>query len=252
MSRQDEDPVVPLEKIPPFSAVVRAAYRLAGEEIPRRVEVSLVDPAVPWSWYAEQMFCLDISVGVRRLLEAAYHQTVRTDFVPVDFESIGYQSVKPTEDIELKADTPIAFIALLRRLQLRSGVSPAKIAERAGRGLPRSQAYAFVEVGRTALPTKVAQVKLFAQACGLTADQVRRVVDLWAELRELGDNMRGARLELALGKQIGRFIADYVHTGEVREHLRAASDASWADFFVHERDGRRLVIESKVWPSRHA
>jgi hypothetical protein len=248
MSQQDEDRLGQLNEIPPFSAVVRAAYRLAGEEIPLRVENSLADRTVPWSWYAQQMFGLDISTSVRRLLDAAFHQSAQMGSLPADVESAEYETVKPTADIELQADSPTAFIALLRRLQQRSGVSPAKIAERAGRGLPRSQAYAFVEVGRTTLPTKVAQVRLFAQACGLTADQVDRVVGIWAQLREIRDNMRATTLELALGKHIGQFITRYAHVGDTRDHVRAVTDASWADFFLHERDGRRWVIESKPWP----
>jgi DNA-binding phage protein len=91
----------------------------------------------------------------------------------------------PLKDSDLYVATPGEFIALLRRVQLRSGRKPAEIAARAG--IPRSTAYRFVDDRRnTALPTKVEQVRAFLTACGLPVHQVQQVMTLWADLQQHG------------------------------------------------------------------
>ncbi|HEX7302173.1 hypothetical protein [Lentzea sp.] len=73
------------------------------------------------------------------------------------------------------------FLALLKKIQVRSGLSPAKIADRAGSKLGRSQAYSMLNRGT--LPTKPEQVRLFTVTCGLSEPQVSRVMELWTKLR---------------------------------------------------------------------
>ncbi|WP_367127380.1 helix-turn-helix domain-containing protein [Saccharothrix sp. HUAS TT1] len=88
----------------------------------------------------------------------------------------------PVATSELEASTPAAFIALLRRVQVRSGLTPAEVSVRAG--IPRSTAYRFVnDQKNTSLPTKMEQVRAFVAACGLPEPQVERVVVLWCELQ---------------------------------------------------------------------
>lgn len=76
------------------------------------------------------------------------------------------------------------FTALLKLVQVRSGVNPGKIAERAGGGLSRSQAYQLLNQRVRTLPTRIGQVQLFLRACGLDDHQVAQVAHLWVELKE--------------------------------------------------------------------
>ncbi|WP_181320776.1 hypothetical protein [Saccharothrix carnea] len=88
----------------------------------------------------------------------------------------------PVADGELEAGTPGEFISLLRRVQVRSGLTPAEIAVRGG--IPRSTAYRFVnDQKNTALPTKMEQVRAFLVACGLPEPQVEKVMVVWCELQ---------------------------------------------------------------------
>ncbi|MFE9746708.1 helix-turn-helix domain-containing protein [Saccharothrix saharensis] len=88
----------------------------------------------------------------------------------------------PVRDDELAAGTPAEFISLLRRIQVRSGLTPAEVAVRGG--IPRSTAYRFVnDQKNTSLPTKMEQVRAFAVACGLPEAQVEKVVVVWCELQ---------------------------------------------------------------------
>lgn len=87
----------------------------------------------------------------------------------------------PVRDDELAAATPAEFISLLRRIQVRSGLTPAEVAVRGG--IPRSTAYRFVNDRKnTSLPAKMEQVRAFAVACGLPDAQVEQVVVVWCEL----------------------------------------------------------------------
>ncbi|ROP42026.1 helix-turn-helix domain-containing protein [Saccharothrix texasensis] len=88
----------------------------------------------------------------------------------------------PVADDELEARTPAEFISLLRRVQVRSGLTPAEVATRGG--IPRSTAYRFVnDQKNSSLPTKMDQVRAFVVACGLPEPQVEKVVVLWCELQ---------------------------------------------------------------------
>lgn len=88
----------------------------------------------------------------------------------------------PMTDEELKAGTAAEFISLLRRMQVRSGLTPAEIAARGG--IPRSTAYRFVnDQKNSSLPAKMDQVRAFAATCGLPEPQVEKVVVLWCELQ---------------------------------------------------------------------
>ncbi|MFJ6674995.1 helix-turn-helix domain-containing protein [Actinosynnema sp. NPDC091369] len=88
----------------------------------------------------------------------------------------------PVRDDELAAGTPAEFISLLRRIQVRSGLTPAEVAARGG--IPRSTAYRFVnDQKNTSLPTKMEQVRAFAVACGLPDAQVEKVMVVWCELQ---------------------------------------------------------------------
>lgn len=81
----------------------------------------------------------------------------------------------PTTAAELHASTAAEFAALLRKIQVRSGLSVPEVARRAG--LPRSQAYSMLTRGT--LPTKPAQVRLFVTTCGLPEPLVAVVMGLW-------------------------------------------------------------------------
>ncbi|PRY46309.1 hypothetical protein [Umezawaea tangerina] len=103
----------------------------------------------------------------------------------------GEPPAMPVEDRELRATTPREFISVLRLVQLRSGFSPAQIAIRSN--IPRSTAYRFVDNKKnTALPTKVEQVKAFLVGCRLPENQVRKVVLLWTDLREVESENRSS------------------------------------------------------------
>ncbi|USX49132.1 helix-turn-helix domain-containing protein [Lentzea sp. HUAS12] len=183
----------------PLAAVVAAAYREAGQEIPAQMKSMLGRRGASWPWFAAQMFDLDISAGTRKRLKAAFQ---REDLVE---ESAGHRPARPTSDEELRAATPLGFNALLRLLHQRSGVSPAVLAKRAGLELPRSQAYEMVRDGRTGLPTKLGQVRAFATACGLSVRQVDALVRVWADLRDTSSTGPSSVLE----RDLARFLANY-------------------------------------------
>lgn len=181
--------------------VVSAAYREAGVEIPPQVEKALALRQESWPWFAAQMFGLNISVETRRRLQAAFQRERQV----ARAEPAEYEPTRPTADDELQAATPMGFNALLRLLHQRSGVSPALLAKRAGRGLSRSQAYELVKDGRVSLPNKLEQVRLFARACGLPARQIDLLVQQWADLRD-GSSAQSSFL---LERDLGRLLVKY-------------------------------------------
>lgn len=115
-----------------------------------------------------------------------------------------------TGDSELQATTAEEFLDLLRLLQKRSGLSFAKLADRAGADLSKSQAHAMVKEGRTRLPVRADQVRLFATACGLNAQQADRVVRLWAELRDGGGRSTVARRQEVLLATLTELQPDFL------------------------------------------
>ncbi|SEP78541.1 transcriptional activator domain-containing protein [Lentzea xinjiangensis] len=98
---------------------------------------------------------------------------------------LGHEPVRPlvaTSAAELRAATEAEFIELLRTVRVRSGLTLPEISRRAGGVLPRSQVYSLLRRGK--LPTKPHQVRTFVTICGLPEQQVARVMELWATLRE--------------------------------------------------------------------
>ncbi|HUQ59018.1 hypothetical protein [Lentzea sp.] len=95
---------------------------------------------------------------------------------------LDHRPVAETSAAELRAATEAEFVELLRTVYVRSGLSLPEISRRAGRVLPRSQAYSLLKRGK--LPTKPQQVRTFVTICGLTEPQVARVMELWATLRQ--------------------------------------------------------------------
>jgi hypothetical protein len=137
------------------------------------------------------------------------------------------QPAAAVEDDELRATTPREFIAVLRLVQVRSGLSPAQIAIRAD--IPRSTAYRFVDNKKnSALPTKVEQVKAFLAGCRLPDNQVRKVVLLWTDLRELESENRSSAEP-----------ATHLFTGEIAEVKpeQPADSLQWLADEIVERSG---------------
>ncbi|GAA1652601.1 hypothetical protein [Nocardia ninae] len=83
----------------------------------------------------------------------------------------------------LAAETPTEFIALLRRIQKASGLTPGQVA--AYTGIPRSTAYHFISPKNTALPSNGAQVEAFLRGCRLSEDQIQAVLRIWTKLSGL-------------------------------------------------------------------
>ncbi|MGW6444011.1 BTAD domain-containing putative transcriptional regulator [Lentzea sp. NPDC055074] len=99
----------------------------------------------------------------------------------LDVEAV--RPLMPTSTAELRAATEAEFVALLRKIHARSGLTLPELSRRAGAAtLPRSQVYSLLK--RDRLPTKPDQVRAFVSTCGLSEPQVARVMELWATLRE--------------------------------------------------------------------
>ncbi|MEO6086694.1 MAG: hypothetical protein ABIQ18_26630 [Umezawaea sp.] len=144
--------------------------------------------------------------------------------------------VVPVEDDELCAADAGEFIALLRLVQVRSGLSPAQVAVRSG--IPRSTAYRFVDNRKnTALPTKVEQVKAFLVGCRLPEHQVRRVVLLWTDLREAEAVQRSSPAEQ---------VEDVVEVQPERAEA-AADSLRWLADEIAERSPARLQADFVRW-----
>ncbi|MFD4638476.1 hypothetical protein ACFWN2_14250 [Lentzea sp. NPDC058436] len=224
--------------------IVAAAYREAGEKIPAQVKSMLVRRDASWSWLAAQMFDLDISVGTRKQLKAAFHREHPAE----GEESAEHRPARPTSDGELHAATPRGFNALLKLLHQRSGVSPAVLAKRAGPELPRSQAYELVRNGRAGLPTKLGQVRAFATACGLSVRQVDVLVKLWADLRDGSSTGPSSVFERDLARFLEKYDKfvdkhDAMGAGAMKVDLVLAGQVSRGRLLVSEgqrRQRRRL------------
>jgi hypothetical protein len=87
-----------------------------------------------------------------------------------------------TPDTDIVATNPQEFAALLRLLQVRSGLTAAKIANFVG--MPRSTAYALISKDRTTLPARGQMVADFVRGCGLPPDKAAVVMTLWGRLNE--------------------------------------------------------------------
>jgi len=86
-----------------------------------------------------------------------------------------------TSASELQATSVAEFLDLLRELVNRSGANRKQLAERSG--IPTSTVYHLLSPKTVSLPSKSQQVRALAAACGLTRDQLERVMQLWVELR---------------------------------------------------------------------
>ncbi|MFD5827386.1 hypothetical protein [Lentzea sp. NPDC060358] len=103
---------------------------------------------------------------------------------------IAHEPLVTTSMPELRAATEGEFIAMLRMISVRSGLTVREISRRAGGVLPRSQVYSLFQRGK--LPTKPGQVRTFVTICGLRGPQVARVMALWVALRERAVTTSGA------------------------------------------------------------
>lgn len=160
-----------------FHMLIRVA---SGEQRPAGHLAALLnreEPA-PWPEYAAAMFEMTIELSLKRSLLQAWQEAFRKS-VPPRRQQI--QPSVPTSLDELHATTVAEFLGLLKKIQLRSGLLLPEIARRAGRALPRSQAYSMLSRGN--LPTRPEQVRLFVTTCGLPEPQVVRVMELWTKLQ---------------------------------------------------------------------
>jgi hypothetical protein len=96
-------------------------------------------------------------------------------------EAPKYVPAVPISASELQATTVAEFLGLLRELMKRSGVNRKQLHERSG--VPKSTVYHWADPKTVALPSKPEQVRELAVACGLTKDQVDRIMQLWSGLR---------------------------------------------------------------------
>jgi hypothetical protein len=154
----------------------------------------------------------------------------------VPISSRGQQPpVVPVEDDELCAADAGEFIALLRLVQVRSGLSPAQIAVRSE--IPRSTAYRFVDNRKnTALPTKVEQVKAFLVGCRLPEHQVRRVVLVWTDLREAEAVQRSSAAEQPPVEEVVDVQADRSES--------AADSLRWLADEIAERSSAQARLQA--------
>ncbi|MEU5691071.1 helix-turn-helix transcriptional regulator [Actinosynnema sp. NPDC020468] len=141
---------------------------------------------LPWGTYATLVFELDTTVEERKALRSAWDVAFRTSPVVARLVDRDDRSaltpVNPVLDSELQATDPAGFTALLKVIQVRSGLTPARIGVLTG--ISRSQVYSMLSRGT--LPSKPGQVVALVEACGLSHAQVRRVMALWSELRWRG------------------------------------------------------------------
>lgn len=88
----------------------------------------------------------------------------------------------PDTELEITAASAPEFLALLRKVQARSGRTAGQLAKYTG--LPRSTVYNFVSEKNVALPRKPGQVQRFCHGCRLTDAQIDQVMQLWEKLDE--------------------------------------------------------------------
>lgn len=128
--------------------------------------------------------------GRRTEALAAYREVRAILGAELDIAPEPVRPLMATATAELQAATETEFIDLLRKIQVRSGLTLPEISRRAGHVLPRSQVYSLFKRGK--LPTKAEQARVFVTQCGLPEAQVARVMELWATLREQAETSVGA------------------------------------------------------------
>ncbi|GAJ86722.1 hypothetical protein NBRGN_110_03890 [Nocardia brasiliensis NBRC 14402] len=82
--------------------------------------------------------------------------------------------------LELEAETPEEFLAILRAAHTASGLTPGQLSSYAG--ISRSTVYNWLRPGYTALPRNRVQVEAIFRYCKLTPDQLVHVLALWERL----------------------------------------------------------------------
>ncbi|WP_280381304.1 hypothetical protein [Nocardia wallacei] len=83
---------------------------------------------------------------------------------------------------DLNPATTEEFLALMRHAQHASGRSPGQLANYAGKALPRSTAYRFVNRKNRSLPRRADRVEAFFKGCKYTEDQIVTVMQAWRRL----------------------------------------------------------------------
>ncbi|MEU0797137.1 hypothetical protein ABZ342_44345 [Amycolatopsis sp. NPDC005961] len=96
---------------------------------------------------------------------------------PETFSSTERVVVNPDE---LTLATVLEFVAMLRLVLKRSGLTAGQVAAKTA--IARSSAYSLVSVKRTGLPVDPGQVQLFLCGCGLRHDQIDQVMRAWERL----------------------------------------------------------------------
>ncbi|AFT99690.1 hypothetical protein AW168_11765 [Nocardia brasiliensis] len=84
--------------------------------------------------------------------------------------------------LELEAETPEEFLAILRAAHTASGLTPGQLSSYTD--ISRSTVYNWLRPGYTALPRNRVQVEAIFRYCKLTPDQLLRVLALWERLDE--------------------------------------------------------------------
>ncbi|MFC0431056.1 helix-turn-helix transcriptional regulator [Kutzneria buriramensis] len=145
--------------------------RIVTDASGSRLTVQRANQLMPWEFYGDNLDSVDVPAADVRRMRARY----------LDLTEPEPTAGVPTPASELQATTVTEFVQLLHTLRARANLRGVKLAERAG--LPVSQLYSMTDVGRGKLPTKIEQVRDLVTACGLSPDQVARVVRLWEEIR---------------------------------------------------------------------
>lgn len=145
--------------------------RIVADASGSRLVVTRSNQLMPWEFYGDNLDSVDVPAADVRRMRARY----------LDLTEPEPTAGVPTPASELQATTVAEFVQLLHTLRARASLRGVKLAERAG--LPVSQLYSMTDVGRGKLPTKIEQVRDLVMACGLSPDQVARVVRLWEEIR---------------------------------------------------------------------
>jgi DNA-binding phage protein len=168
---------------------VASALVAGGVEVPTYLEGDVVERLLPWGNYDSLLRRARTRSERIADLEVLWSQ-IDAQAEGDDADRHGEQ-LAATADSELRAETVTEFIELLRTLRARAKGSATTLAERAGIG--RSQLYNMLNVDRGVLPTKLEQVKGFAQACGLPAHQVDQLVMLWLNLTKVSQMLTAQR-----------------------------------------------------------
>ncbi|MEV6340980.1 hypothetical protein AB0M12_40450 [Nocardia vinacea] len=82
--------------------------------------------------------------------------------------------------MQIEADTPVEFMALLREIHSQSKLTVGQIIAKTT--IPRSTAYRFVKPTTTTLPKRRAQVQEFVEACYLTRASTDKLLKIWDKL----------------------------------------------------------------------